>query len=99
MSPSSDKNEERIMGNGVIITPPHDFKQPSIWCNRVQKVTNYAFGVLTHGKKSIPNVMKILTEIVSVLKFTPTDNKGYISFGLGCFESGLVMLVMRMRRG
>jgi hypothetical protein len=56
-------HEQRIMSNGVI-TSPHDFKQPSGWYNRVKKITKYAFEVIAHGIKSIPDFIKILADIM-----------------------------------
>jgi hypothetical protein len=62
----SDAHEQRIMFNGVI-TPPHDFRQPSRWYYRVQKVAKYEFGEITYGITSIPNCMYILTDIIWLL--------------------------------
>jgi hypothetical protein len=58
-------HEQRIMGNGVII-PPHEFKQPSRWYNRVHEVTKYEFGVVTHGMTSITHFTEIHTDIIQL---------------------------------
>jgi hypothetical protein len=52
------------MGNGVIMIPHHNFKQPSSWYQRVWEVKKYAFGKDTCGMKSVLNFIKILTEII-----------------------------------
>jgi hypothetical protein len=61
-----DAHEQRIISNGVINIPPHDFKQPSRWYYRLFFVTKYTFGAIIHGMKSIPNLVKILTEIIKL---------------------------------
>jgi hypothetical protein len=52
------------MGNGVIIIPPHDFKQPSRWYYRVQKIKKHEFRVVTYGIKSIPNFINFRSAIL-----------------------------------
>jgi hypothetical protein len=47
-----DAHAQRIMDNGIIITPPHDFKQISRWYFHVQLLTKYTFGVIICGIKS-----------------------------------------------
>jgi hypothetical protein len=55
------------MCNGVIINPPHEFKQPLRWQYRVLEVAKYEFGVIIYGITSIPNFMQILTNIIQLL--------------------------------
>jgi hypothetical protein len=38
---------QRITGNGVIIIPPHDFKQPPSWYHRVLKFKKCEFGIFS----------------------------------------------------
>jgi hypothetical protein len=79
-------------GNGVIIIPPHDFKHPPNWYYRAQLVTKYTFGIITYGMKSVPNFMKIRTEIIKILNAHKRVLHAKIKLGW-------VTLVMRMRRG
>jgi hypothetical protein len=50
------------MGNGVIINPPHVFKQPVRGNYQVQEVAKYEYGEVTYGT-SITNFIKILQHI------------------------------------
>jgi hypothetical protein len=54
----------RIMRNGVIVNPPHDFKQPSCWYFRVQEGLKQEFIFVTYGVTSIPNLMNFRPTIV-----------------------------------
>jgi hypothetical protein len=54
------------MRNGNII-PPHDFEHPSDCHYRVSEVKKYLFGVVTHGITTIPNLIKILADIIQLL--------------------------------
>jgi hypothetical protein len=44
-----------MMRNGVIIIPPHEFKQPSRWYYRMWESILYEIGVLTYGITSTRN--------------------------------------------
>jgi hypothetical protein len=57
---------QRIMGNGVITIPTHDFKQQSRWYYQVWEVKRYEFRAVIYGITSIPNFVKILTDIVQL---------------------------------
>lgn len=48
-STNSDVRVQRIMGSGVIITPPREFGRLSRWCCRVQKVRKYDLVVESHS--------------------------------------------------
>jgi hypothetical protein len=51
------------MVNEVVNIAPHQFKQPSRSCYRMQTVENYKFSEVIYGITSIPNFRKILTDI------------------------------------
>jgi hypothetical protein len=53
---------QRILGN--IIIPPQEFKQPPSWYYRMREVIYYDFGAVTYGITSIPNFIKISTDIL-----------------------------------
>jgi hypothetical protein len=55
--------EQRVMGSGVIIIPPHKFKQLSCWYYRVRILPNYEFAIITYGITSMPNFIKTLTHV------------------------------------
>jgi hypothetical protein len=54
---------QRVMGYGVIIISPYEFKQPTRWYYRVQEVTKYEIGAVTCGFMSITNLINILADI------------------------------------
>jgi hypothetical protein len=44
-----------IMGSGVIIISPHEFKELSCWYYREYKAENYEFAFVPYGTPTIPN--------------------------------------------
>jgi hypothetical protein len=52
------------MRNGVIIIPPHEFKQLSCWYYRVYKVENYEFSFVKYGIVSIQNLINFRQGII-----------------------------------
>lgn len=75
-----------IRGNGVIIIPPHDFKQPLRLCYQMCEDKMYDFGIVTRGMTSKPNFIKIFDIRCS----------HWTEHIIGAAQ---VMLLMRMRRG
>jgi hypothetical protein len=67
---------QRIMGSGIVITPPHELKQPSRWYYRVHEVTKHEFGIVTCGIKSTTNFIKFFK--ISSFKSVATDITGEI---------------------
>jgi hypothetical protein len=60
----SDGHAQKIMRNGVIVIPPHDFKQLSGWYCRVQKVKNYEPSIVTYGIICLQNFINFLPAII-----------------------------------
>jgi hypothetical protein len=52
------------MRNGVIVIPPHDFKQICRWYNCVLKDKNYEFLFVTYGIISMQNLINFRPAII-----------------------------------
>jgi hypothetical protein len=56
-----------LWGNGVIITPPCDFKESSRSYYRVREVTKHEFEVIASGITSITNFDEFFPDITRLL--------------------------------
>jgi hypothetical protein len=53
----------RIMGNGVLIVPPHEFEHPSRWYYQSLEIKKHRSGLCFNGMISTPNFMKIRSPV------------------------------------
>jgi hypothetical protein len=90
--------------NGVIINPPHDFKQPSCLYCRGYEITKYESEVSTYGITCVPNVIQVLPGIMSLLNaHNPTSqlksNFGSVRLGYEHAQrivvNGVIIMVLQ----
>jgi hypothetical protein len=58
---------QKIMGNGIIIIPPHNFMHPSWWYYQLYELKKYDFGWASNDIMSITNVIKLHPAILKLL--------------------------------
>jgi hypothetical protein len=74
-----------IMGNGVVILPPHVFDKPLRWYWQLKGIKIYGHGIGTNGVISIPNFMKIcplILELLHVYRRTSMAKTSLLQLGI-----------------
>jgi hypothetical protein len=76
---------QRFLRNGVIVIPPHDFRQLCRWYYRMWKVAVYEFSFITSGIMCIQNFIDFLSAITYLWNshWGVSGVKGFISVKLG----------------